>query len=255
MPNIEISIIIATYNAAVTLRNCLNSIINQLTDEVEILIIDGNSNDDTQKIINEYKQYISYFVSEPDKGIYDAWNKGLLKVKGKYVMFIGSDDKLNNNSLAVYLTYLKNHQDMFYDLISSKRQMFDIKGNKVRVVGSIWSWPKCKKSMPISHPGALHSVNIFKKYGVYNINYKIAGDYELLLRCKDGIKTSFIDFISIEVSEGGISDSFNAIKEHYKAVLSICPNDKYYILISDTIITMKFFTKKIFRKFGINIHL
>ena len=77
-----ISIIIATYNAEKTLQRCLDSIIPQLSDQVELIIIDGGSIDKTSEIVKSNSQYITYYLSEKDDGIYDAWNKGINKANG-----------------------------------------------------------------------------------------------------------------------------------------------------------------------------
>ena len=98
-----ISIVIATYNAGKTLCNCLNSIVTQLTDDVELVIIDGGSRDNTNSIIESYGSQIAYHISEPDKGIYDAWNKGVKKAKGDWIMFVGADDVLLPEAIQTYL--------------------------------------------------------------------------------------------------------------------------------------------------------
>ena len=99
----KISIIIATYNAGKTLARCLQSIREEKTNEIELLVIDGGSKDNTLDIINTYQDTIDYSCSEPDKGIYDAWNKGISHAKGDWMMFIGADDYLVGNALSDYL--------------------------------------------------------------------------------------------------------------------------------------------------------
>ena len=98
----KISIIIATWNAEKTLRRCLDSIIPQLTDETELIIIDGGSKDSTNEIINSYGNNVAVHLSEPDKGVYDAWNKGIKTSHGEWIMFIGADDTLCPNAIQVY---------------------------------------------------------------------------------------------------------------------------------------------------------
>ena len=102
-----LSIIIATYNAGNTLDACLTSITKQKSSEIELLIIDGGSSDKTLDIIHSYGDKIDVLISEPDKGIYDAWNKGISHATGAWIMFIGADDILVENSLSPYIQYVK----------------------------------------------------------------------------------------------------------------------------------------------------
>ena len=102
-----ISIIIATYNAGSTLESCLKSIIAQKNDLIELLIIDGKSSDNTLKIVNAYRNQIDIFISEKDKGIYDAWNKGIVLANGQWIMFIGADDILYSDVLEGYIDFIR----------------------------------------------------------------------------------------------------------------------------------------------------
>lgn len=252
----QITIITATYNAELVLENLIQSIIPQKNEKIEFIIIDGNSKDNTIEIIKKYGGYIDFWISEPDKGIYDAWNKGIKAATGDWIMFIGADDELMPDALSTYIRYLKqNLNSSELDILTSKRRMIDQSGKEIRVVGGKWIWPQCLKGMMISHPGAMHNKRLFDTYGNYDTSYRIAGDYELLLRPKDSIKADFIDEITIVVSEGGISDSFEGIKEHYRAVTQHQPSERFYLFLNDAITTLKFFTKTFLRKFGLNIHL
>ena len=98
----KISIIIATYNAEKTLQRCFDSIRNQKNEKIELIVIDGNSNDNTLSIIESNADIVDYYVSESDKGIYDAWNKGVKVSTGEWIEFLGADDKLLPDSLPLY---------------------------------------------------------------------------------------------------------------------------------------------------------
>ena len=253
---IQISIITATFNAEVCLRNLINSLLPQKSSNIELLIIDGKSTDGTLDIIKTYGSSIDYYISEPDNGIYDAWNKGVVKSRGNWIMFLGADDYLKPNAIEIYLSFLnQNINFKNLDLITSKRTMINLSGNKIREVGSIWIWPKCLKGMLISHPGALHNKNLFTQYGLFNTTFKIAGDYEFLLRAKSKLNAGFIDKTTVIVQEGGISDSILAIREHYRAVILHDPSYKFQTLIIDTVTALKYYLKKAFRIVGINAHL
>jgi glycosyltransferase involved in cell wall biosynthesis len=249
-----ISIIIATYNASKTLKGCLDSIVSQLTDECELLLIDGGSKDNTNAIIDTYGNKVSTHISEPDQGIYDAWNKGVKLSHGDWIMFVGADDRLGSTALNDYFEFLKGISNNCY-LISSMRTMYDFKGREIRTVGSRWKWPSCQKGMPISHPGALHRKELFDSVGLFNIKYKIAGDYDLLMRCGKFLNAQFMNKVTINVYEGGVSDSYAAIFEYYK-VLRSNPNINvikaifYYLNV-----VFRYSFKKILRFLSINAHL
>jgi len=251
----SISIIIATFNAESVLERSLKSIEPQLSKSCELIIIDGGSYDSTLSIIESHKLNISYFISEPDKGIYDAWNKGIIKAKNEWIMFIGADDQLGIDTISLYQKFINDNNDNYYDLISSQRRQVALDGSTLRIAGNQWKWPLCKKGMFITHPGALHNKSIFVKYGLYDINYKIAGDYELLLRAKNELRTVFIPLVTIDVSEGGVSDSFAAIKEQYDAVIKNKIEIPLKVFLTISVTTAKFFVKRCFKKVGINIHI
>ena len=254
--NSKISIVTATYNAGKYLENCLKSIIPQLNNQAELIIIDGGSKDNTVEIIKNYQNDISYFISETDEGIYDAWNKGISNATGDWIMFIGADDQLVSNALESYHQFIKDNSGALnIDLISSKIQMIDEKGNAIRIKGWPFMWPMFLKEMTIAHPGALHSKRLFEKYGKYDVSYKIVGDYELLLRAKDSLKSLYLDKVSVIMSEGGASDSIKSIKEQYKAVISTGNQPRYLAFINISIIYVKFKIKKTCRKIGLNFYL
>lgn len=212
---IRISIIIATYNSGKTLRRCLDSIIPQMGDDVELLIIDGNSKDDTNLIINEYRKCVSYTISEPDKGVYDAWNKGIKKASGDFITFIGSDDMLCNGAIEMYHRFFENNGDD-YDIVCGKLHFINSDGHLLREVGEPWNWDKLRKrKWNLAHPGMLHNKRMFEKYGLFDTNYKICADSDMLQRLGPNIKAGFIDGFLVNMSEGGISDSVKAIKEGY----------------------------------------
>lgn len=251
-----ISIIIATYNAEEVLKRCILSILSQKELNYELLIIDGKSTDSTTKIIKKYESNISYWISEPDKGIYDAWNKGIVKASGDWIMFLGADDQLMPDALNSYLHFMnQNAINNNVDFISSRVQMIDKKGNPIRIKGWPFEWPLFLKEMTVAHPGALHSKNLFQKYGEFDTQYKIVGDYEFLLRAGASLKALFMDKVTVLMSEGGVSDSVNSIKEHYKAVIETGKYPKHKAFTNSIIVYLKLETKNFTRKFGFDLHL
>lgn len=214
----QISIIIATWNAAKTLRTCLDSIVPQLTDEVELILIDGGSTDDTNTIISSYGEKIAFTISEKDKGIYDAWNKGIMAANGKWIGFIGADDVMNEGAIESFLKEIKSISDIeSYDYICAYNQFVDDEGNILRRIGSTPTWDKMRKGNCAAHVCSLHNKkNLFDKVGLYDIRYKISADYEILVRKKDKLKVHFFEAYIMKMKVGGMSFSTRALKEVYQ---------------------------------------
>ena len=213
----KISIITATYNAGKYLEKCLNSIIPQLNNEVELIIIDGGSKDNTVEIIKRYQKHISYFVSEPDKGIYDAWNKGIKASNNEWIMFIGADDELLPGAINKYLTLLKSNDLSSYDYISAQNEYVHEDEKLIKLLGNGADWKLMRRGNSAAHVASLHSKkNLFEKVGYYNLDFKICADYEILLRKKDSLKSYFLKERIAKMKVGGMSFSVKAIKESYE---------------------------------------
>lgn len=209
----KISIIIATWNASKTLKRCLDSIAPQLTNETELILVDGGSKDDTNNIIDSYGDKIDVHISEPDKGIYDAWNKGLKKAHGDWIMFIGADDILLEGAIEYYLANLNYISNTDIDFISCKIKSITEDGIFLQYTGKLWNYTRCKINMDVTHVASLTSKKYFEKVGVFNIEYKICGDYELLMRGGKRMKAKFIDFPIAEMPIGGTSFSVKGLRE------------------------------------------
>lgn len=213
----QISIVIATWNASETLRNCLGSIVSQLTDECELVIIDGGSTDNTVDIISDFKEYIYYTVSEKDNGIYDAWNKGVKISRGKWIAFIGADDVLLPNAIETYLKVIKETDSIDeYDYICARNEYVDKEGSLIKLIGNKPNWKTFRKRMNAAHVASLHNkTNLFGQIGYYDLSFKICADYELLMRKKDKLKCLFIPNHIAQMQIGGMSFSTKAIVETF----------------------------------------
>lgn len=250
------SIIIATFNAGQFLENALESLISIEHDSYELIVIDGGSNDSTVEIIKKYEKHISYWISEKDRGIYDAWNKGITQAKGDWILFLGADDTLLPKSLKDYDTFLSTRSDANdLEYVSSRMSMVDLDGNKIRVKGWAWEWPKFLKETTVAHPGSLHSQRLFKKYGLFNPNYRSAGDFELLVRAKSELKFAFLNKITVVMQEGGISDGVIGIKEHCQAAIATGGYNPILAYNNALWVYTKYTIRKTLRKVGINAYL
>lgn len=214
-----ISIIIATYNAGETVAKCLDSIIPQKTVQTELLIVDGGSCDNTIQIIREREDNIDYFISEPDNGIYDAWNKGIKISKGEWIMFIGADDLLKPDAIINCLDVLRKTKNINkIDYVCFKDDMVGYDGNYLRKLGKEPKWSHMKYNMMAAHVASLHNKkNLFEKVGLYDLRYSICADYELLLRKREKLNYLYLpQYTMAEMREGGMSTTWKAVFETYK---------------------------------------
>lgn len=202
-----ITIIIATSNAGHDLKRCLDSIIKQTFKQFEILIQDNLSNDQTIPIIQSNKKFISHFESVRDNGIYDAWNRSIPFSKGEWICFIGSDDYfINSDVLLNYATFLKSvptNRRIVYGI----NQIINLKGEVLYTVGKPWAEIKStfRKMMTLPHPGLMHHRSLFHEVGLFNSQFKIAGDYEFLLRSLKNNPAVFWPKVVCATPIGGVS--------------------------------------------------
>jgi glycosyltransferase involved in cell wall biosynthesis len=209
----RVSVITAVYNAAPTLEECLLSVRRQSCPEVEHIVIDGGSTDGSVQILQRHSSLLAYWVSEPDSGVFDAWNKGLSVATGEWIAFLGADDFLLPDALSQYLNVCRGTDAQYV----SSLVRYIRPGLPDTVRGRAWSWPAFQRKMTTAHVGSLHRFDLFDKYGHYDTSYKIAGDYEFLLRPGKNLRSVFLGEITAVMSAGGVSDSFAALKEIHRA--------------------------------------
>ena len=212
-----VTIITATYNAEKYLRETINSVIDQTYSNIEFIVIDGQSSDSTTKIIKEFETHIAYWVSEKDRGVYDAWNKALAIAKGEWICFLGADDILTPNAIEDYIQHINSLKGYKPEFVSSKAKLVSHDLTFIREKGEAWHWNKFKVYMTCVHVGALHHRELFKKFGIYDTKYKVAADYELILRAQDSLKASFLNKHTVLMRVGGLSNNFRVFEETYNA--------------------------------------
>lgn len=196
-----ISIVVATYNNNTTLQQCIDSVVRQTYPHKELIVIDGGSSDGTVDLLKTNQQAIAYWVSEPDRGIYHAWNKALVKAHGEWICFLGADDHFWDEHvlarMAEHLDKLSSKVRVVYGQI----MLLNGRGEQLYAVGEPWERLKKRfqKSMCIPHPGMMHRRSLFEQHGGFDESFRIAGDYELLLR---ELKTADAVFVSDLVTVG-----------------------------------------------------
>ena len=226
----KVSIITATYNSAKSITSSLNSIFNQDYKDIECIIIDGDSKDETISIIKTYqrKNLNITLVSEADNGIYDALNKGIKLATGDLIGFVHSDDKLASPHIISELV-----------IAIKKTQAFGIYGDlqyvsKLDTSKLIRNWKSCvfsksllKKGWMPPHPTLFLKKEVYQKHGNFNQNYKISADYDFMLRVlKDNtLRFVYLPKVIIKMRVGGASNKnlkniIQKTKEDYKAITS-----------------------------------
>tara|TARA_B100001769_G_C21920429_1_gene496397 strand:+ start:67 stop:798 length:732 start_codon:yes stop_codon:yes gene_type:complete len=202
----KISIITISFNSAKTIEATLNSVLNQTHKNIQHIIIDGNSSDQSVQICKKFP-HVSKIISEEDSGVYNAFNKGLEIANGDVVGFLNSDDTFyNNNSLQTIVDGFKKG----IDAVHGNLKFYNHKNKVIRNwISKPFEKGAFKKGWMPAHPTFYCRKNIYNKYGNYNELFKIAGDFELMLRFIEtkNIKTMFIDKNLVKMKAGGISNS------------------------------------------------
>jgi len=174
----KISIITVCYNSAATIEKTINSVISQDYSNVEYIIIDGNSSDETQNIIRKYEDKIAYWVSEPDKGIYDAMNKGMQHATGDLIEFLNSDDWFEDGAL-------KNVADAWHrekaDVYFGDYYFVFVDGTREHKHVSMGDCEKLPYEMKLNHQAIFIKRDVILRYP-FNLAYRIAADYDQLQR-------------------------------------------------------------------------
>lgn len=243
----KVSIIIPTLNDLKNLRGCIASIKKQIFDNYEVWIIDGNSNDGTKEYLRNLKKPF-FWISEDDKGIYDAMNKGVCYAKGDWIYFLGSDDKLYNHNVLndIFTKNIKNNTQLLLGKTKyqwRKNDSIFIKKNAGLFKPS-WS-NKLWFHNTLAHQGVFYKRAIFKEIK-YDLQYKVLADYALNLHLFIlKVEIEHIDCIVALCDTNGISKNYNwsMYKEEIqlKSEKSIKILKPLFIMMS----TIKFLLKKL----------
>ncbi|AYL97230.1 glycosyltransferase family 2 protein [Mucilaginibacter celer] len=203
----KISLITIVYNAQDTIKRCIESVIGQNYPDVEYIIIDGGSTDNTLQIINQYRPHIHVLVSEPDKGIYDAMNKGIALATGEIIGTLNADDFFNTDDVLLSVVQAFTLQDT--EIVYGNLHFVNPEGKIIRK----WHSRQCGKTsfnwgfMP-PHPTFYCRRHLFKKLGFYQLEYGSAGDYELMVRFmhKHKVESFYLNKVMVKMQIGGVSN-------------------------------------------------
>ncbi len=204
----KISLLTVSYNSATTIKDTIESIHQQDYKNIEYIVVDGNSADGTVEIINSYNSFISKWVSEPDKGIYDAMNKAIQMATGDLVGILNSDDFYFNNQIVSQVA--DAFADESIDAIFGDLVFVDPNNlNKVvrKYSSAKWHPSKFARGFMPAHPTVFIRRKYYEQFGLFKIDYEIAADYELLIRFLyvHKLKYKYLPITMVKMRRGGVS--------------------------------------------------
>jgi glycosyltransferase involved in cell wall biosynthesis len=229
---VKISIITATYNSGKTIESAVQSVLSQSYPNIEHLIIDGASRDNTVELITKYQQDHPNLrlISEPDKGIYDALNKGVQLATGDIIGFLHSDDFFENATIIEQIvnTMLEHNNDGVYgDLkyVSAENPEKTIRFWKSRP----FKVSLLKKGWMPAHPTLFLKRRVYQKHGHFDLDFKIAADYDFMLRIlkDDTLKFTYLPTVVTRMRVGGASNALGNIRQKMKEDLKALKKNQF----------------------------
>lgn len=207
-----ITIITSTFNAEKELPRTIASIRSQTYKKIQWIVADGGSTDKTIKLLEENEDLVDVWFSEPDSGIYDAWNKAVLYIKGDWVQFVGAGDEIADSntaeSVSRYLIGAYPKHDLVYGRV---QYLHEISREILYEFGCPWEeinkrWDGLRPMLP-SHPGVFHHKTVLGGGNAFDTTYKIAGDSNLLLGCIKNKDPLYVPVLVDKMPSGGVSSN------------------------------------------------
>jgi glycosyltransferase involved in cell wall biosynthesis len=216
----RISVIIAVRNGVPTLQRALDSVFEQ-THAPEVIVVDGASTDGTQAIIEANAARIAWWESEPDRGVFEAWNKGLDHATGDWIAFLGSDDRYHAPDVLARIAKVLATDDERHLVAYGYLNKVRLDGSVVRSTVGRWTNAQRKgfrRGVMIPHPATFHHRKLFERHGRFDERFRIAGDYEFLLRELLDNDPLFIPELVVEMAGGGMSDKRSNVYRMHREV-------------------------------------
>lgn len=224
----KFSIITVTYNADKVLEETIQSVMAQTYRHVEFLIIDGGSKDRTMSIVEKYKNRIHHIVNEPDKGLYDAMNKGIKLATGDYLCFLNAGDKFHENDTLQQTVHSLQHLKELPDVVYGETAIVDKQGHFLRMrrlaAPEVLNWKSFKKGMLVCHQ-AFFSKREIAENELYNLSYRFSADFDWCIRIMKHSQTlhntrlTLIDYLNEGMTtqnhKASLKERFNIMAKHY----------------------------------------
>ena len=206
-----LSVITASYNAVSTIRRCCESVAGQDYVPVEHLVVDGGSTDGTLEVLRECGVR---HESAPDAGLYDALSKGVRMARGEFVHILDADDWYAHRSvLSSVVASMTEHE---WDVCHARAAHIAASGRVVRVIGRSLDKQRLLKKMWVAYPTVVVRKAVYERFGAFSVGFRVAGDYEFLLRVWDDVRVGFLDDILMQVAIGGISTRSENVVRSYR---------------------------------------
>ena len=228
----KVSIITVSYNSVATIRDTIESVLSQRYPNIEYIVVDGGSTDGTMSVVEEYREKIDVILSEPDEGIYDAMNKGIALASGEFIGMLNSDDIYSEHDVIENVVghLSSSGADCLYaDLEIVDRHNLQ---NTIRLYSSKgfspsqfrWGWM-------FPHPTFFVKRKCYEKYGIYKSGYRVAADFELLVRFLSKERITYIRMPKciVKMRHGGVSSSgfWSRILQNFEVVRACRENGVY----------------------------
>ena len=255
------SIITVSYNSEKTIERTIKSVLNQSFQSFEYIIVDGASRDETMSIVKTYEEKFMgrmHYVSEPDKGIYDAMNKGIQMAHGEIVGIVNSDDWLDENALEVVYKITRKVIDYKTSVYTGDIRYYYIDGTTqvIHYSQKDLDYYAKRYRLGINHPATFVPLKLYQDYGIFDINIRLQADSDFVDRLyHKGVPFVFIDSVLSNQSDGGAStNSLHQSLRDYKYILRKNEKSKYKRLYYYSIYKLTVMIKKHAPAFLLKMH-
>lgn len=228
----KFSIITVTYNAGKVLEDTIQSVITQTYKNVEYIIVDGKSTDGTMDIVNRYREHIHTIVSEPDKGLYDAMNKGIDLATGDYLCFLNAGDELHEDDTLQLIVHSLNGEKELPDVIYGETAIVDEEGHFLRMrrlsTPEHLTWKSFQHGMLVCHQAFMPRRDLAVKY---NLKYRFSADFDWCIRIMKKSRVlhnthlTIIDYLNEGMTtrnhKASLKERFHIMCHHYGTATTI----------------------------------